>query len=544
MKPYIIIETDPPVAFVYPDRRGRVETGCDLVKPWLAGVGAIHRPLSIPGIAPGESANLTVSLQNASGQCLQFFAEQPPLRTRARVMLDQQTGTEILFEGTVTRIAGGDMASMDLESGGARPLSDSMPLRNSTVWGSYKSVSVLPWVYGRVRVCPVQYDKAGKWFLLADHPIQGVDAVTNDNYPVKSFALHHMADVTGQPIALLELAEPLTDATKLVATVRGKMHPETGALLNAPAEIVHDLLNAVGVPVAWSDLDDFRASTAGLVLGGVLSDDKASIRSTLDTIVQSVGGAWSAGMPGVAMLWPPVLDETLPARAVKLPECSVDSAQCQHSDIVTVLRVLFDWDFAENKARQAVQLECPEAIAHYGRIEAEWAAPWLHSARVAEALGTRMLQWRARPVWTIPFTLPFQNVVPGQQVAIQHPRSPAQGPHVLVDAELDLATPSLQCKILAPSGPVPDVQLTRLSSAYDPYLQASAVGEGEPGKKIWTIKDEQGQPIAGAKVWLDGQGSPKYTDSAGLVTFGALSGRHTLLVRATGMSDLKMDIDA
>ena len=70
------------------------------------------------------------------------------------------------------------------------------------------------------------------------------------------------------------------------------------------------------------------------------------------------------------------------------------------------------------------------------------------------------------------------------------------------------------------------------------------MGEGEPGKKIWTIKDEQGQPIAGAKVWLDGQGSPKYTDSAGRVTFGALSGRHTLLVRATGMSDLKMDIDA
>ena len=66
----------------------------------------------------------------------------------------------------------------------------------------------------------------------------------------------------------------------------------------------------------------------------------------------------------------------------------------------------------------------PEAISHYGQIESEWAAPWLHSARVAEALGTRMLQWRARPVWTIPFTLPFQNVVPGQQVAIQHPRRP------------------------------------------------------------------------------------------------------------------------
>ena len=57
------------------------------------------------------------------------------------------------------------------------PLADPIPLRNTTVWGSFKDVQIIPHVYGRVCLAPIPYDNTGKLFVLADHGIQGVDEV-------------------------------------------------------------------------------------------------------------------------------------------------------------------------------------------------------------------------------------------------------------------------------------------------------------------------------------------------------------------------------
>lgn len=46
----------------------RVAAAGDLVLPLLAGLSAIQRPLSVPGISPAPTSNMDATLDNASGQ--------------------------------------------------------------------------------------------------------------------------------------------------------------------------------------------------------------------------------------------------------------------------------------------------------------------------------------------------------------------------------------------------------------------------------------------------------------------------------------------
>ena len=59
----------------------------------------------------------------------------------------------------------------------SRKLTDRLPLRRSTEVGGYVDAYALPQAYGRVTLSPRRYDSSGYLWLLADHAIEGVDAV-------------------------------------------------------------------------------------------------------------------------------------------------------------------------------------------------------------------------------------------------------------------------------------------------------------------------------------------------------------------------------
>ena len=46
----------------------------------------------------------------------------------------------VLFSGVVTRVSLGAQASISIEAGLRQPLTDTVPLRSSVVWGAYRSV--------------------------------------------------------------------------------------------------------------------------------------------------------------------------------------------------------------------------------------------------------------------------------------------------------------------------------------------------------------------------------------------------------------------
>jgi hypothetical protein len=187
------------------------------------------------------------------------------------------------------------------------PLADPVPLRNTTIWGSFKNVQTIPHVYGRVRLAPIPYDEAGKLFVMADHGIQGVDEVQIDDKVIYAWKFKNTLDSSDSPVAMLELAESLSSGSSLIALIRGKVHSVTGVLLTNPADILWDILaNIAGAPISYASLDKFRVECAlyGIEVGGLLDDRERSVKAQLDLITESIGAIWSGGMPGLARIYP------------------------------------------------------------------------------------------------------------------------------------------------------------------------------------------------------------------------------------------------
>ena len=510
-----------------------------LLLPCLLHVGQIRRPLSVPGLSSAETASVTIDLDNAAGAVSARFAQHPPTRWSASV----HSAAGELFAGVVTRCTLGVSASLSIESGIRQPLTDTLPLRTSVVWGGYQNVRVLPIVYGAARLTPIPYDAVGRLFVLADHSIAGVDAVTRDNAPTSAWAFHNGLDSTGHAVAFLELATPLATGEALAVTLRGKRQASSGQLLTSPAEIMHDVLAEVcSLPLPWSRFDRFRAQTAGLVLGGVLNNAQQSIRTTLDQLLSSVGAAWSSGAEDIALLYPSADNSgRIALTATPLTAREVIS-ECTHDKIITALRIVYDYDHALGKPRRALALECPEAIRQYGRIEQEWNAAWLRSPREAQALGERLLAWMCRPRWRVCWQQSgASSVKPGDLATLAHPLSPLTGAYRLLTADIDMGALCVYCAVEAPVGESPKIITTALSTAFEPVLVTGASVDYQNGQAILTLVDDTGQPLAGAKATFDGS-LTRLADNAGRVSFPAARGKHTVRVEATGYAPMDIEI--
>ena len=514
-------------------RPGAAAPAQGLLVDRLVAVSALQRPLSIPGIAAAPTSSLDAELENTDGYLTRLWGTHPPVRRRASVA-DAATGAP-LFDGIVTAVQAGGAMRLTLEAGLDRPLSDNLPLRTSAVWGGWRDVRVLPWAWGSVTLAPIQYSNDQRVYLLADHPIAGVDEVQRDDVPTLAYDWRNGVDSTGRAVAFLELAQPLAEGERLAVTMRGRMHPSTGVLLQTPAEILYDLLaHLAKASVQWPDLDGYRTETAHLRLGGVLADNTITIRAAVDQLMQSAGGAWAAAMPGIAITWPPAADAAAPALRVDQLGAQDLQAATSAQGIYTVIRVLYDYDYAAARYRRAIQLRAPDAVREFGELELEWNAPWLRSPRHAEQLGQRMLAWLARPRWRVTWQQPATaDVATGAWVELDHPLSPLQGRHRLVGADLDLSSASVACAAEAPVGHPPAIETMRLSSAFDPVIQPGVTVDIAGSEIIFTARDEQGRPLAGARITLNG-GAQRVADSAGRVSFPVVRGRHVLLIEATG----------
>lgn len=187
-------------------------------------------------------------------------------------------------------------------------LTDTLPLRSSAVWGTVSGAPVpLPVGWGRVTVAPIQYSADRRTWLLLDHAIAGVDAVTRDGRKTAAYAWRNDQDSAGHSVALIEFATAVREGEAVAVTLRGRRHPITGALIENPATVIWDLLaNIAGLAVAESDLDEFRVQCADLdlTIGGQLDDPDQTVRAAVDQIAASCGAVWSMGMPGIARIYP------------------------------------------------------------------------------------------------------------------------------------------------------------------------------------------------------------------------------------------------
>lgn len=335
-----------------------------------------------------------------------------------------------------------------------RPLSDLVSLRDTGVWPGYDELRIIPRVYGRARVAPIRYNAPGTRYVLADHALTGVDAVTLDGASLPGWVWRNGADMTGHAVAFLQLAAAPPSGGVLAAEVRG--------LDGNPAAILNDLYPR-------DDLAEFEVycRNAGLALGGALAE-RMTTRAALQFVCDQAGAAWSTGLAGFALPFPPPADGPLHARLGPL-DIANWTASCALEAVVTRLVVPFDWDYAADKARQSIVVTAPSAAAIHGERSAERALPWVREARQAAALATTWLQWHARPLWTVRLEASprYRDLPPGGWIELDHPRLPLSGDWVITDLDPGYGRGAAVITAQAPAGLVPAIVLTQTGAAFD-----------------------------------------------------------------------------
>ncbi|MFO1351923.1 MAG: carboxypeptidase-like regulatory domain-containing protein [Gammaproteobacteria bacterium] len=522
------LHTDPPLEFYRTDA-DRALIAHDNAWRRLVGLSPLRRPLAVAG--GQESANLTLTLDNGDGRLTPDFAIPP---FGAAVELIDANG--VLFEGVITGASCANTISLDVESGA---LSRPLPLRNTAEWGQYKDTRAIPYLYGRVTLTPIQYDAAGRLFVVSAGAIGGVDAIYRDGVATVAWQAYPGPDAAGEPVLFLELASPLADGEQLSCDARGRLHPTTGELLTHPALVLWDLLaNLCGVAITLAELDAFRAASAALEIHGVIHDGERTIRAQVDEIMASVVGVWSGGMPGFAQLYP--VDERDDPLAYEFGPLTAQaqSATTRRDAIANVLQVNYDYDWASGIYRRSLEFEAAESIQRYGRIRREVDWPWLRSPRIAAANATRLLRYLARSWWTITLrsaTRAAFGLAPGRWVTMLDGRLPVDGLALFItNAELDLSGPSITLTAEASAEALPVVRQTRLSAAHDPVGLDAAQVVTQARTAEFTLRDSTGAALANARVTLDGRVT-RISNGSGWVQFTDVApGEHAVLVESQG----------
>lgn len=123
---------------------------------------------------------------------------------------------------------------------------------------------------------------------------------------------------------------------------------------------------------------------------------------------------------------------------------------------------------------------------------------------------------------------------------VDHPLLPMVGAYVVTDIDPGYGRNGVVITAEAPAGLTPVVQTVLSSSAFDPISTDYSLEAGGDTVAI-TITDETGQPLPGAKVWIDGRG-PITADAGAKVRFQATPGKHVLRIEADGRSAVNTEI--
>lgn len=421
-----------------------------------------------------------------------------------------------------------------------RSLSDPLPLRSSAAWPLFAKPEPLPVVYGRCTVPAIQFDSTRKFWLVADHAIGGVDTCYRSGKVESTFAWRNSVDSTGHPVALIELRDALASTETLTADIRGKIDPNSGVLLENPADIFRDILAIAGQDVARADLADFRAACAGVVVAGRLTSE-LSARAQIAEMVDSVGMLWSLAMPGLARRWP------VEGRAAGEPlyavfaadEIENPRADCDQSALYTRLIVEFDWDWDKNSARQAVTLQA-DTLALYGDRSTTLQAKWISSAARAIERGTAWLQARGRPRWSIEFETDLEPpVVPGGWFAVSHPLLPGAGDLLAIDVQRDWSRQRQRIAAERAVGPVPTISVGAVGGLFAELTSTLRVTYAD-GIATLVAVDADGAPIRDAVVTFDDQTAK--TDRTGTVRFKTQRGTHHVRIEAADYDPVEVDI--
>lgn len=501
--------------------------------PWLTDVGGVRMAARAGGRGATESSTLTVALDNAGGQASRVVGV--PLRRLATVY--DEAGA-VFFRGTVQRVTVGRTLALTLEAGGAsRLLSEDLPLRTTRMLGDFARDVPLPHRFGDLTAArfPLIRLTDTEW-LAADHPMEIAEVFVDDERTL-AWEADLLRDDAGHAAQIIRFAAPVASSAEASATGRGVLSPTTGALLENPADLMEYVLALAGIDGIFPELRA-QASADDLRLAGSV-DEVRSVRSWLDEIARSAGALWT---PDAAVLYPgtsgPVID--LPAAIAG----GLDDPVADVEDTADVLRVAYNR--ADATGRHQGHVELTAAPVLFGGVVAEVSLPWVRLAANAETIGRRLLERMAAQRYEVAFTTERHDLRPGQRVRlVDNPEwlvAGAADPVVMVtavDIEANAGATRVSGEALLST---PTVEVTAHSLALPDTTEGGVDVAFRDGIATFTVKDDDGRPLAGARVTLDG-GAPRTTDARGAVSFATTEGQHELLVEIAGFATQRIEFE-
>jgi hypothetical protein len=418
--------------------------------------------------------------------------------------------------------------------------SEPLPLRLTTAWGGFREAAVIPERYGVTGGSALQYDQQRTIFVWANHAVAAIDSVTILGVDPGGWQpLLGFVDVAGHPVAGVQFAAPVPEGSDVVIRGRGKLNPDTGGLMDNPADVLFDILATIGGgTLSKTQLDAFRSecSSRSLKIGGSLTQAD-SAQTVARAIVASLGASYSADARLAAFL--------NPSGAAKPARFSVtDAAGLQlEADIANLANDLtVQFDYENGQPQQTIRLTAPASIARYGSRPSTLSAEWITDARVALDVGTRVLQQSARPRWNV--TASALKSVPrvGDYLALLSALLAPDGTFPVLTRTYDFTANTSAVTFEVPVGEAPAVELVSQATAYGPNVYSGVTVQQQGSDftiHIYDVDITTNPPTitgdaAGARVTPDGnQSATQVTDSAGLATFPSTilgPGPHSLYI--------------
>jgi hypothetical protein len=481
----------------------------------------------------GENANLTATLSRAA---LRYF-EVPPL------------GASVSLVESIGEVFAGQVATVDVSAGsisiGVNAFGgDPLPLRTTAALGGFRDAAVIPHRYGPTGGTALQFNAGRTIFIWADHACLAVDEVTIGGADPGGWVWRNDVDASGHPVCLVEFSSPVDEGASVLVRGRGKMDAVTGALLTNPADVLFDVLVAIGganLPAARFDAFRVEAANAGLTVGGSLTAADTG-QTVARALCASLGARYSPDAVSVAFLDPGGAPR--PAQAVlgRSPQTVTRSASA--ADLANSLTLQYGHE--DGQPREVLTVECPDLVARNGRKTASPIdAPWIGDSRTALDVATRLLAQAARPAWLVTVgDIAKRALRVGDTIGLAVSTGLPAGPYRVLTRETNTDTDSTSITLSVPVGDVPAIALTSQASQYDPNQYSGVTVDTQGSDKVFHLYDVDTTvtppvirgDLANAAVKIDTDLSiTRYTDATGRVSFPAslaTPGPHTIYITA------------
>jgi len=405
-------------------------------------------------------------------------------------------------------------------------LIDNFPLRTTAVFKEYYRQAYLPYVYGVAWVKPVRYDKKGVFFLLSDSIIASILVVRKNKELYDNYVLEYVVDSTGKSVSLIHLGEIVNDTDTLEVLVSGTVSKTTGLPMNTAYDIISDifLLMQRDKP-AW--LEDIRR--VGYLLGGVVNE-VTPIRNLINNIMQSIGYSYSQAYANEYGVLPPNVGDIDESSGV-YSDFKLKSAVFPNRLVVNYYK-----NASLNAIGATVTLRTNANVAIDTTFD--YDAGWLRFAKDAINVGSNFIKAASGAVWEATLTTDLVFKL-GGSLSLNHIFSPVKD-YVINGVTIDSASLSKSYRLssLASGSAVVTTEAQTFLSYDEKIIDSIFLYDNG----VLTVSVVVGSvPLKGASVTLDGT-ITRESDDNGNALFFVGQGKHSILIRYTGYTDVTLEV--